>query len=39
VNWLVTQFVILGVVPVQNWMLLAVAIMLLGVLISWWMHK
>jgi hypothetical protein len=38
-DWLVKQVVILGGIPIQNWMLLAIAIVLLSVLISWWMHK
>jgi hypothetical protein len=37
VNWLVKQFVILGVAPVQNWMLVALAIVGLAIFISWWM--
>jgi hypothetical protein len=37
-DWLVRQFT-LGGVTFQNWMLLALAIILLSVLISWWMQK
>ena len=37
VDWFVKQGVILGGIPIQNWMLLAIAIILLSVcLISWW---
>jgi hypothetical protein len=39
VDWFVKQGVILGGIPLQNWMLLAIAIILLSVLISWWTHK
>jgi hypothetical protein len=39
VDWFVKQGVILGGIPLQNWMLLAIAIILLSVLISWWAHK
>jgi hypothetical protein len=37
VDWLVKQGVILGGVPIQNWMLLAIAIIGLAIFISWWM--
>ena len=36
-DWLVKQGVILGGVPIQNWMLLAIAIIGLAIFISWWM--
>jgi hypothetical protein len=39
VDWFVKQGVILGGIPLQNWMLLAIAVLLLSVLISWWTHK
>jgi hypothetical protein len=39
VDWFVKQGVILGGIPIQNWMLLALAIILLNVLVSWWTHK
>jgi len=37
VDWLVKQGVILGGAPIQNWMLLAIAIIGLAIFISWWM--
>jgi hypothetical protein len=33
-DWLVKQFAILGAIPFQNWMLLALAAVMLGVLIA-----
>jgi hypothetical protein len=36
VNWLVKQFTVLDVIPLQNWMLLALAVIGLAILISWW---
>jgi hypothetical protein len=33
-DWLVDEFLILGLVPLQNWMLLAIAIVILSVVIS-----
>jgi hypothetical protein len=37
-EWLVKQFTLLGV-TFQNWMALALAIILIGVLIAWWMRR
>lgn len=38
-DWLVRQYLILGFIPFQNWMLLVLAITVPSVLISWWMQK
>jgi hypothetical protein len=34
-DWLAERFTLLGV-TVQNWMVLALAIVLVGALIAWW---
>jgi hypothetical protein len=36
---LVRQFTIFGGVPVQNWMLLALAIVLVSIGLSWWLKR
>jgi hypothetical protein len=36
VDWLIKQFTVLGVIPLQNWMLLALAVIGLAIFISWW---
>jgi hypothetical protein len=36
-DWPVRQFAILGGIPIQNWMLVALAIIGLAIFISWWM--
>jgi hypothetical protein len=36
-DWLVDEFLVLGLVPVQNWMLIAVAVVILSIVVSaWW---
>jgi len=38
-DWLVDEFLVLGLVPFQNWMLLAVAIAAVSIAISaWWVR-
>jgi hypothetical protein len=37
-DWLVRQFTFFGI-PAQNWMLLALAIALVGVAFSWWSQR
>jgi hypothetical protein len=34
-DWLIKQFVIVGGIPFQNWMPLALAVILLGVVLPW----
>jgi hypothetical protein len=38
-SWLVKRCEILGVIPFQNWMLLAAVILALGMFLSWWAQK
>ena len=38
-GWLAKQYTILGIIPFQNWMLLAVAIVGLSILVSWWVQR
>ena len=38
-DWLVTQFTVLGMIAMQNWMLLALAIIAVGIAVSWWLHR
>jgi len=38
-NWLVDEFLILGIFPFQNWMLLAMAIVALSIFVSWWFQR
>jgi len=38
-DWLVDEYLVLGLVPLQNWMLLAVAIVIVSIVVSaWWVH-
>ena len=38
-DWLVDEFLVLGLVPFQNWMLLAIAIAAFGIAVSaWWVR-
>ena len=38
-DWLVDEFLVLGLVPFQNWMLLAIAIAALSIAVSaWWVR-
>jgi hypothetical protein len=34
-NWLVRHYTVFGI-PAQNWMPVALAIMLVAILVSWW---
>ena len=38
-GWLAAQYTVLGVIPFQNWMLLAVFLIGLSSLASWWANK
>jgi len=38
-GWLAKQYAILGIIPFQNWMLLAVILLALSILFSWWANK
>jgi hypothetical protein len=38
-NWLTKQYAILGIILFQNWMLLALALILIGVFVSWWVQR
>jgi hypothetical protein len=38
-DWLIKQFMIVGGIPFQNWMPLALAVILLGVFLAWWMQR
>jgi hypothetical protein len=35
-DWLVDEYLMLGLVPLQNWMLLALAIVILSIFVSTW---
>ena len=38
-DWLVDEYLVLGLVPLQNWMLLATAIVIVSIVVSaWWVH-
>jgi hypothetical protein len=38
-DWLVDEFLVLGLVPVQNWMLIAIAVVVLSIVVSaWWVR-
>jgi hypothetical protein len=37
-DWLAGQFTVFGV-PGQNWMLVALAIILAGIVLSWWSQR
>jgi hypothetical protein len=37
-DWLVRHFTLFGI-PAQNWMLMALAIVLVGVAFSWWSQR
>jgi len=37
-DWLVEHFTLLGV-TFQNWMILALAIILVGALVAWWRQR
>lgn len=38
-DWLVDDYLILGIVPFQNWMWMAIVIVILGILAAWWMQR
>jgi len=38
-DWLVDDYLVLGLVPLQNWMLLAMVIVIAGICISAWMVR
>jgi hypothetical protein len=38
-DWLVRQVTIFGGVPAQNWMLLALAVILISTVFSWWSRR
>jgi hypothetical protein len=35
-DWLIDEYLMLGLVPLQNWMLLAMAIVILSIVVSAW---
>jgi hypothetical protein len=37
-DWLVTRFTVFGV-PGQNWMLIALAIIVVSIVLSWWSDR
>jgi hypothetical protein len=37
-DWLVGQFTVFGITG-QNWMLIALAIIVVSIAISWWSHQ
>jgi hypothetical protein len=37
-DWLAEHFTLLGV-PFQNWMVVAVAIILVGAVVAWWRQR
>jgi len=38
-DWLVDEYLMLGLVPFQNWMLLAIAIVILSIVASAWLVR
>jgi hypothetical protein len=38
-DWLVDDYLVLGLFPLQNWMLVAVAIVILSVCVSAWLVR
>jgi hypothetical protein len=38
-DWLAHQFAIVGDIPFQNWMTLALAMIVLGLVVAWWMDR
>jgi hypothetical protein len=38
-DYLVKQFTLLGMIPMQNWMLLALAIFAAGIAAGWWSNR
>jgi hypothetical protein len=38
-DWLINDSLVLGLVPLQNWMLLAIVVVILSVFVSaWWIR-
>jgi hypothetical protein len=38
-DWFENQFVILGGIPFQNWMALALAMLAVGLVVAWWIGR
>jgi hypothetical protein len=38
-DWLVDEFLMLGLVPLQNWMMVAVAIVIVSIVVSAWLLR
>jgi hypothetical protein len=38
-DWLVDEFLVLGLVPLQNWMMVAVAIVIVSIVVSAWLLR
>jgi hypothetical protein len=38
-DWLIDEYLMLGLVPFQNWMLLAMAIVILSLVVSAWLVR
>ena len=38
-DWLLNQFVILEDIPFQNWMALALAMLVVGFVVAWWIDR
>jgi hypothetical protein len=38
-DWLVDDYLVLGLVPFQNWMLVAVAIVIVSIIVSAWLVR
>jgi len=38
-DWLIDEYLMLGLVPLQNWMLLAIAIVILSIVASAWLVR
>jgi hypothetical protein len=38
-DWLAKQFALLGGISFQNWMALALSIIVVGIVLAWWMDR
>jgi hypothetical protein len=38
-DWLIRDFTVFGITGGQNWMLIALAIVLLSIAVSWWSRR
>jgi hypothetical protein len=38
-GWLVQDFTIFGITGGQNWMLIALAIIAVGIVVTWWLDR